>query len=152
MRKRAAMHRDILVPTDGSPASRRAIREATALARKLGARVVGLHVITPFEGYAYRTALPAVITVPDFEKHARSAAGKILAAVRKAAAERGVGCLCHTIWDTSAAGAILTAARVHRCGYIVMATHGRRGLQRVLLGSVTQKVLAGSRIPVLVCR
>ena len=148
--KRARGYRNLLVPVDGSAPSRRAVREAAALARRLKARITGLHVITPFEAHAYGEVLPAVITLEAFERHARKTAERILAALRKAAA--GVPCECRTVWETSAADAIVNAARIHRCDLIVMASHGRRGLERMLAGSVTQAVLAKSRVPVVVCR
>ena len=145
------MPKSILVPTDGSPASRRAVREAAALARKLGARLIGLHVITPFE-LMPRKGLPEVITAADLEKQARRMAGRLLSAVSRAAGRRGVACRCHAVKSLSAASGIMAAAKKQRCDYIVMGTHGRRGVRRVLLGSVTQRVLARSPVPVLVCR
>jgi nucleotide-binding universal stress UspA family protein len=150
MKKAQASWRNILVPVDGSAPSRRAVVQAAALARKLKAGITALHVITPFEAHAFGEVLPAVITFADFEEHAKRASGKILSGARKSAA--GAPCLCRTVWDVSAAEAIVKAARRSRCDLIVMGSHGRRGLERLLLGSVAQKVLAESRVPVLICR
>ena len=150
MSRRKTAYRNILLPVDGSAPSRRATRQAVLLARRLKATIIAVHVITPFEAYAYGEALPVVITLPDFEKHARKSAERILAAASKAAGR--VPCHCHTVWGMSAADAVVQAARQHRCDLIVMATHGRRGLERLLLGSVTQTVLAKSPVPVVVCR
>ena len=150
MRKSRGAWRNILVPVDGSPPARRALIQAAALARRLKARIIALHVITPFDAYAYGEALPPVITRSDFEQHAERASGKILAGARKAAA--GASCLCRTAWSVSAADAIVKGARRDRCGLIIMGSHGRRGLRRLLLGSVAQHVLAASRVPVMLCR
>jgi nucleotide-binding universal stress UspA family protein len=150
MKNSKASWRSILVPVDGSPPSRRALAQAAALARRLKAGIIALHVITPFEAYAYGEALPPVITHADFEKHAQRASGKILTGARNAAG--GVSCLCRTAWNVSAAGAIVKAARLNHCSLIVMGSHSRRGVARLLLGSVAQKVLAESRVPVMICR
>ena len=91
MSKAKASGRNILVPIDGSPPSRRAAIQAAALARRLKGRLIALHVITPFEAYAYGKALPAVITRPDFQEHAMRASGKILAGALKSAA--GTPCM-----------------------------------------------------------
>ena len=150
MKKGKASWRNILVPVDGSPPSRRAVVQAAALARKLKTGITALHVITPFEAHIYGEVLPPVVTYADLEKHATQTSEKILSEARKAAA--GAACLCRTAWDVSAAEAIVKAARLNRCDLIVMGSHGRRGLERMLLGSVTQKVLAESRVPVMICR
>ena len=150
MTKSKASWRNILVPVDGSLPSKRAVAQAAALARRLKAGIIALHVITPFEAYAYGEALPPVITHAEFERHARRASAKILSGARNAAA--GVSCRFRTAWNVSAAGAIVREARRNRCGLIVMGSHGRRGLERLLLGSVARKVLAESRVPVMICR
>lgn len=150
MNRRKAPPRSILVPVDGSPPSRRAMAQAARLARKLKTGIVALHVVTPFEAHVYGEALPPVITHDAFEKHAKRAAARLLAAAGKAAA--GVTCRCRTAWDVSAADAIVKAARHERCALIIMGSHGRRGLARLLLGSVAQNVLAESRVPVMICR
>jgi len=150
MKKSTASWRNLLVPVDGSPPSRRAVVQAAALARRLKAGIIALHVITPFEAYAYGPVLPAVITRTDYEKHAKRASAKILSGARKTAA--GASCLCRTVWNVSAADAIVKAARLNHCSLIVMGSHGRRGLERLFLGSVAQKVLAESRVPVMICR
>jgi nucleotide-binding universal stress UspA family protein len=152
MARRASRYKTILVPTDGSPAARRALPEAIALARRLRARVVGLHVVTPFEAHAYRKRLPRTITLQEFRRHAEQTAAGILEAVRRRAAAQRVPCRCYTAWGTSAADTIADAARRYRCDLIAMASHGRRGLPRLLMGSVTSRVLAHSTVPVLVCR
>lgn len=150
MKKTRLPWRSILVPVDGSPPARRALLQAAALARRLNASIIALHVITPFDVYAYGENLPPIITRQDFEKHAERASARILDQARNAAA--GSPCLRRTAWSVSAADAIVKGARRDRCGLIVMGTHGRRGLRRLLLGSVAQQVLAVSRVPVMLCR
>ena len=151
MRIRKAAKPDILIAVDGSPPSRRAAVAAALLARRLRTRVVGVHVITPFETLP-RKGLPDVVTPADFEKHAGAMAQRFLTVVRKAAAAQKVACRCCVLRNVSAAKGIALAARTQSCGYIVMGTHGRRGIGRLLLGSVTQEVLSRSRVPVLACR
>ena len=144
------MSSSILVPVDGSRASRRAIDQATAYARRLKAGIVGLHVVTPYELAIYSRARPAIVTPAQFEKRANRLSKRILSHVKEAAAAAKVPCKCLTVWDAAVADAILRTARTGECELIVMASHGRTGLQRILLGSITQKVLAASRIPVMV--
>jgi len=155
MRTRRGVKRDprrpaILVPVDGSTVSRRAIDRAAAYARRLRAEIIGLHVVTPYELAIYSRARPAIVTPAAFEKRATRISERILSAVRKAAAAARVPCRCLTAWNAAVADAILGTARTEGCELIVMATHGRTGLQRILLGSITQRVLAGSRVPVMV--
>jgi len=145
-------YRNILVPVDGSAPSRLGIREAVRLARQLKARVTALHVITPFEAYIYTEGLPGVRTRADFETRAKRAAAGILAKVQQACRAARVPCEICTAWDPIAANAIARIARLRRCDVIVMASHGRHGMEGVLMGSVTRAVLAKTRIPVVVCR
>lgn len=141
----------ILVPVDGSGASRRAVAHAVDFARRLKAELVALHVVTPFELTVHANPRPAIVRPDDFARRAAAISERILGGARKAAVAARVPCRTITSWDTTVADAIIGAARRERCGLIVMASHGHTGLQRMLLGSVTQKVLAKSRIPVLVC-
>ena len=138
------------MPADGSRASRRAIARATAYARRLRAGIVGLHVVTPYELALYSRARLAIVTPEQFEKRATRLSERILSNVKKAVAAAKVPCKCLTVWDAAVADAILRTARTQGCELIVMASHGRTGLQRILLGSITQKVLAASRVPVMV--
>ena len=144
------MSGNILVPVDGSRASRRAIEQAAAYARRLKGGIVGLHVVTPYELALYSSARPSIVTPDQFQKRATRISRRILSAVSSAAKAAKVPCRCLTVWNAAVADAILLAARTEGCELIVMATHGRTGLQRILLGSITQKVLAASRVPVMV--
>lgn len=150
-RDRKATPCRILVATDGSPASGRAIREAATLAARLRAQLIGVHVTTPFETLP-RKGLPDEVTAADVRRLANKVANRFLAVVTRAAAARGVSCRCEVSGDISAARGIMAAARTHRCSYIVMGTHGRRGLRRIVLGSVAQNIITRSTVPVLICR
>jgi len=149
--RRARGHGDLLVPADGSAASRAATRQAVALARRLGAGIVAVHVITPFELTLHGRSRAAIVTVDEFRRRAERTARRILDEVARAAAGGGVRCRCEPLWDTAVAEAIVRAARRHRCALIVMSSRGRGALQRILLGSVSRRVLALARVPVVMC-
>lgn len=148
------MYKHILVPTDGSKLSARAIRAATALAQTCGAKVTGVYVIPPWVPPMYAEGMVYVANLgPQRHKELMArAAKKALAVVTTEAQLAGVACatvlpLADQPWQ-----GILKTARAKRCDLIVMASHGRRGLAGLLLGSETTKVLTHSKIPVLVCR
>lgn len=147
------MHKHILLAVDGTTLSRKAVRESFDLARATGARVTAFHATPEYESLHYGEYFPMDrMTREDFEERARAHAGKLLAAVTRAAEAAGVTCGVHvapsrTVWE-----GIVEAARRKRCDLIVMASHGRRGIAGVLLGSETSRVLTHSRVPVLVCR
>jgi len=147
------MFRNILVPTDGSALSRKAAKKAAEFAKKTGARMTGFHVAP-----AYRFNLYADYVPPNFETpQAYSARAKVIAqrhlnAVKKAAADAGVPCACYYVTSDFPADQIVKAAKKYKCDAIFIASHGRTGLSRLLLGSETTKVLTQSRIPVLVYR
>ena len=147
------MYTHILVPTDGSDLSLKAARAAAALASKLGARMTAIHVIEPFRPRIYSegaVAYQAYYSREQYEEGMRKVADRATAKV--AAAAGGVPCdqVCAT--DSDPWEAIVEAARAQKCDLIVMASHGRKGLAKLLLGSETQKVLTHAKIPVLVCR
>lgn len=143
------MFKHLLVPTDGSALSERAIQMAVALARESEARLTVLHVIPEFHVFAYGPEM-----LPDTEKRflevARQHANDYLGSATQAAAEAGVE--CETVATTQAHPyeAIVSVAKQRNCDLIVMASHGRSGLRARLIGSETQKVLTHSNIPVLV--
>jgi nucleotide-binding universal stress UspA family protein len=148
------MFRNILVPTDGSAPSRKAIRRAVQLAREQKARITGFYVGPPWRlPMAYGDyAPPEVISPKQHAAAVKKAAARILGAVRKAAAAARVPCRVRYVMGEHPYGEIIKAARRARCDLIVIASHGRRGISRLLLGSQTSKVLAHSPVPVLVCR
>ncbi len=148
------MFRSILVATDGSAFSEKAVAGAAGLARSLGAQLMVLTVTSPFEVMdAYRDRIMDVSAA--MRKHERAEAHHSTAALDSAVAVvHGAGVTCDTLavehdhpWE-----AIIRTARERGCDLIVMASHGRRGLEALLVGSETQKVLTHSGIPVLVYR
>jgi nucleotide-binding universal stress UspA family protein len=147
------MYKRILVPTDGSALSKKAVKSAVDLATALGAELVALHVVpryprSYFEGGS--TDDPAEIARVEQQWEAQ---GQALAEeVRTAAARVGVKAKAVTVRSDLVAEAILAAADKHHCDLVVMASHGRKGLKRLLLGSETQHVLTHGNIPVLVLR
>ena len=147
------MFRNILVPTDGSLLSRKAIKRAVQLAKEQKARVTGYYVGPTWESRGGDESIAYGFVSP--QQHAASvekAATRILGAVRREAAKAGVPCSCSFSTDEYPYVKIVEAAQRNGCDLILMATHGRRGISRLLLGSETSKVLAHSKVPVLVCR
>ena len=146
------MFKNILIPTDGSELSQRAVHMAVALAKLHEARLTGIHVIPDYHLLiAYEGAFDPV-TEERIEEEAKARAQNYLDFVRKSAQDAGVP--CETVCETSdhPYDAILKAADARDCDLIVMTSHGRKGLAAVLLGSETRKVLTHTRIPVLVVR
>ena len=147
------MYKHILIPTDGSTLSRRTTRDAVKLARKLGAKITGFYVAPSYHIEIYTDYVPPDMMTP--QQHAAQAkkiAQRHLDAVKKAAAAGGVACGGQYAISDFPADAIIKAARKQQCDLIFMGSHGRSGLSKLLLGSQTSKVLAQSRIPVLVHR
>lgn len=155
----AKMFGHILIATDGSEMSNHAVEFGVGLARALGSRVSGLHVIPEFHRFTYRSqmllsyhaALPADTEEAWLAATAAHARG-ILAVVKKAAATAGVRCSVGFVRDDQPFRAIIDAAKNKRCNLIVMASHGHSGMQGVVLGSEAHKVLVHSHLPVLVWR
>jgi nucleotide-binding universal stress UspA family protein len=144
------MFRRILVPTDGSDITRKAVDTAVALARTLGAELSTLSVKEPFP---YSAVSEMQTTPPQvfYDAQERIALQRVQA-VEAACKAAGVGCTSSTVEALHAWEAIIAHARDGGCDLIVMASHGRRGVSALLLGSETQKVLTHSAIPVLVVR
>ena len=147
------MYKRILVATDGSPLSRKAVKEAIALAASLEAGLVVLNVVPRYPtGYFEGGSSVSAEDVGRIEKD-WSDKGQVIADVAKNLAEAaGVNTKAVIARSDLVATAILAAAKKNRCDLIVMASHGRKGLSRILLGSETQQVLTHSTIPVLVLR
>ncbi|MFY9315814.1 MAG: universal stress protein [Burkholderiales bacterium] len=147
------MYKNILIPTDGSEASRRAIAAGVKLARALGARVTGLFAAPPATPIVFRDHLPAGYDTP---RHNEALIARVavahLGVIERAAKAAGVRCACVKVVSDYPADAVLETVRKRGCDLIVMASHGRHGLRGLLLGSETQRVLAASKIPVLVHR
>ncbi len=147
------MYKHILIPTDGSTHSAHAATDGVALAKATGARVTGLFVAPAPTPLVFEGLLPVAYMQP--EEHAAltaKAAARYLGAIERAASQAGVAFQGVTVTGEFPAQAIIDAAAQRKCDLIVMASHGRRGLAGVLLGSETQKVLTHAKVPVLVCR
>ena len=147
------MYKHILFPTDGSRLSHRTVVAGVELARALGARVTGLFAAPAATPLVYRDLLPVGYGTPEQNAALiERAALRYLAVIERAAKAAGVPCETVSVTDDFPADAILSLAKRRKCDLIFMASHGRRGLSGVLLGSETQKVLTHARIPVLVFR
>jgi len=147
------MFRNILVPTDGSTLSRKAIRRAVQLAKTEKARVTGLYVAPPWRPIADGDQwIPATLSPQQHAIGIKKLADRYLRVLKKAAGVAGVPCSCSHVSGEFPYLEIVKAAHRNRCDLILMASHGRRGISRLLLGSETSKVLAHSSVPVLVYR
>ena len=146
--------RHVLACTDGSPRARRAVAAAAKLAGICHANLTVLFVIPPYVLPAYGEAALYVpgVTAHLYRQRSDALAKKVLAPAARLA--RDIGLQCETLAVNAAEpwSGILHAARKRKCDLIVMASHGRRGIAKALLGSETQRVLTHSRIPVLVVR
>jgi nucleotide-binding universal stress UspA family protein len=143
------MYSHILIPTDGSDLSRKAIRHGTGLAKAVNAKVTAVTVSTPLHVFSVE---PAIVTdTPEtYQKRMAALAAKYLEEVAATAA--GVSCEKVHVEHEHPYQAIIDTANQRGCDLIVMASHGRRGVSAIVLGSETVKVLTHSTIPVLVYR
>jgi nucleotide-binding universal stress UspA family protein len=145
------MYKHILIPTDGSPQSKKAIAGAIELAKAIGAKVTGIFAAPPATPIVYRNNLPTGLTTMAEHKAAiEKSAASYLDVIERAAKKAGVPCQVLTVTSDYPADTILATAKKKKCDLIVMATHGRRGISSVLLGSETQRVVTHAEIPVLV--
>ena len=148
------LYAHILLPTDGSSLATRGAKAGVQLARALGAQVTVLFVGVPFAWAAYGEAA-VYYTGPLPQEHKRlsqEAAQKAFAPIALEAKRVGVSCTTLLAVNSRPWEGILKTARARKCDAIVMASHGRTGLGGLFLGSETQRVLAHSKIPVLVIR
>ena len=144
------MYKRILISTDGSDISQKAAQSAVALARSMGAELYAISVKEPFPYSAISEMQP---TPPqEFFDAQERIAGERVKSVAGLAGAAGVTCHSHTVEALHPWEAILDHAKTQGCDLVVMASHGRRGLSALLLGSETQKVLTHSAIPVLVIK
>lgn len=144
------MYKNILVPTDGTEFCERAVRHGIQLAKQVGAKVTGVTVVTPMRT-SIATSLPADMLDEIAERIAKSTQ-KALLTVADTAKAAGVACETVVVRDGQPYQGIIDTAKAHGCDLIVMASHGRRGISAVMVGSETQKVITHSTFPVLVCR
>jgi nucleotide-binding universal stress UspA family protein len=147
------MYRHILIATDGSALAERAVSHGLSLAKSVGAKVIALTVEAPFNVYDVPESRVRQMS-EAFAQHAEQArqhAAGVLDRVAEAAKAAGVPCETVQVEHVHPYQAIITTAKDKGCDVIVMASHGRSGISAVLLGSVTNKVLTHTKIPVLVC-
>jgi nucleotide-binding universal stress UspA family protein len=144
------MYKRILVPTDGSEITAKALQSAIALAKLGGGELFVIAVKEPFP-YSAISEMQPVPPQEFYDAQERIATERVKVAVDAAAAS-GVKCQGFTVEALHPWEAILDHASTHGCDLIVMASHGRRGVAALLLGSETQRVLLHSKLPVLVVR
>lgn len=145
------MFKHILIPADDDPGSRRAFVYGVEVAKRFGARITGFHVMSEFTrwtGLAELLEPPPDKLLTEAEKHS----AKVLAPLERLAEKSGVRCDAVSEPGEDAAEAIIKAAKRLKCDLIVMASHGRVGLARCVVGSETRKVLDRGSLPVLVVR
>lgn len=145
------MYKHILIATDGSELAEKAVADALALAKALEARVTAVTVTDIYPTAPY-SPIPMPSMIERYEAAAARDASKILASVSVAAGKLIVPCETRHIKDQMPAEGIVAVAAEAACDLIVMASHGRRGVARMLLGSQAQKVVTLSPVAVLVCR
>lgn len=147
------MYQRILVATDGSSLSKKAVSSAISLAALMGAELVALKVVAryPTSYFEGGIAMQAA-EIGRVEKQWAENGQAIVDAVQQSAQAKGVKTKAITVKSDLVSDAIIAAAKKNKCDLIVMASHGRRGIKRLLLGSETQLVLTHSHIPVLVLR
>ncbi len=147
------MFKHILIPTDGSPVSAKAVKAGIAFAKLSGAKVTGYYAVEPVpvrlygEGYVADRAM-----VAEFERRALAAAKKYVGTIAREAAKQGVAFESVVQTARSPYEGIVETAKKRGCDLILMSSHGRRGLMRFTLGSVADKVIQLSSVPVLVYR
>jgi nucleotide-binding universal stress UspA family protein len=145
------MFKHILLPTDGSELSATAIGQGIRFAKSIGAKVTGICVMPLQHPFSYETEIP-MDALEQAAKRYKELAGTYLAAIEKGAKEAGVACDIVFEKNDYPYEAIIRAAEQKGCDLIMMASHGRRGVGALLIGSETQKVLTHTKIPVLVYR
>ena len=147
------MYQRILVATDGSALSKKAVTSAIELAALANAELVALKVIPRYPQSYFEGGLALqAAEVSRVEKQWADEGQAVVDEVEKEAVAKGVKTTAITVKSDFVSDAVIAAAKKHKCDLIVMASHGRRGIKRLLLGSETQQVLTHSHIPVLVLR
>jgi nucleotide-binding universal stress UspA family protein len=147
------MYERILVATDGSTLSKKAVSSAISLAALCGAELVALKVIPRYPQSYFEGSIPlSAEDVARVEKQWAEDGQAVVDAVKKTAAAKGVAVKAVTAKSDVVSDAVIAAAKKHKADLIVMASHGRKGIKRLLLGSETQQVLTHSHVPVLVLR
>jgi nucleotide-binding universal stress UspA family protein len=147
------MYQRILLPTDGSDLARGAARHGITLAKAFGATVVAVYASPPFDTPAGFEFVPApLLPVDAYEDSAKATAKRFLDEIEAQATAAGVACTTKHLRALSPADAIVACADSEHCDLIVIGSHGRGTFRQLLLGSVTTRVLALCKVPVLVHR
>jgi nucleotide-binding universal stress UspA family protein len=147
------MFKNILIPTDGSAQSKKAALLGVELAKSIGAKVTGFFAAPPATPVVYRNRVPVGLAQPgEHAEMIERTAAKHLQVIERAASKAGVRYEGVHVTNDYPANAILDIAKKKRCDAIVMATHSEGGLRGLFIGSVTQKVLNQSTVPVVVFR
>jgi nucleotide-binding universal stress UspA family protein len=147
--------RHILIATDGTALARRAAAFAVKLAASTGARLTAFHAIPAYLPIPYVDAFiaePELLSSERYAKEAERATRRMLEAIAKRAQASKVRCEIAWAFDNAPWKAILEEARKRRCDLIVMSSHGRRGIEAMILGSEATKVLTHSKVPVVITR
>ena len=147
------MYARILVATDGSTLSKKAVNSAISLAALCGAELIAIKVVPRYPQSYFEGSIP--LSVEDVKRGEKEGGGDgqaVVEAVKKAAATKGVAVKALTVKSDLVSDALISAATKYKVDLIVMASHGRKGIKRLLLGSETQHVLTHSHVPVLVLR
>ena len=146
------MFKHILLPTDGSQFSQAAARRAVSFARESGSRITAFYALREPASHSFGGMEMPFPPPPEDVELEKNEARRILGFVENLCREEGVECHTLTLSNNVVHEAIIEAATQCGCDLIFMATHGRRGLRALLLGSETNKVLTHSKIPVLAYR
>jgi nucleotide-binding universal stress UspA family protein len=149
------MYKNILVPTDGSTLSVKAAKAAAKLASEVGARITAVYVVAPYTPSLSADGMGGyseMYSLRNYQKAMRGVAEKAIAKTVEAAESAGVAVSSVVVDDREPWQGIVAAAKTEKCDLIAMASHGRRGLAGLLLGSETTKVLTHTKTPVLVWR
>lgn len=147
------MFKHILIPTDGSAVAAKAVKAGLELAKQAGAKVTGFYAVEPLPAHLYGEGYIAdKQMVAEFEKRHRAIARKHVAAVGRQARKAGVPFDALVQTARTPYEGIVDAAQKRNCDLVLMASNGRRGLARFAVGSVTDKVIQLSKVPVLVYR
>ena len=145
------MYKNILIPTDGSELATTAVRHGVEFAKEIGAKVTGITVTEPFHVLSLAPT-QLEYTRAEYRKDSEVRAEKVLSSISAAANTAEVSCETLHVEHEHPYQAIIETAASKGCDLILMASHGRRGVAAVVLGSETVKVITHSKIPVLVYR
>jgi nucleotide-binding universal stress UspA family protein len=148
------MFKHILIATDGSELADKAVQQGLALAKALNAEATAVTVTEPWDALSMAAMAEAQMRNPiaDYEERMATAASRILSSVAAKAKKLDVACATLHVNDRHPAEGIIETAQAQMCDLIVMASHGRRGLARLIIGSQANRVVTLSPVPVLVCR